>query len=93
MIEPGDKLFQSWIGIDVTGRPNDNQLQAGSVIFRIELDGNEAFRSPDLNWRDPPRRVQLKLEGAKELSLVVEMGQAFHILDRADWGDARILRD
>lgn len=91
-IEPGDEKFQTWIGIDATGHPANNDPNVGSVIFRVLVDGQERHNSGDINWESLPRRVEVDLAGGKELELVVEVGKGLYILDRADWGDARILR-
>ncbi len=91
-IEPGDLLFRSMIGIDVVGRPVDDNPHVGSVLFVVLLDGEEAWRSKDVSWSDPPRPIEIPLEGHRELTLVVEMGLGHHVLDRANWADARILR-
>ncbi|MEM7168250.1 MAG: NPCBM/NEW2 domain-containing protein [Planctomycetota bacterium] len=92
-IEDGDKTFQTWIGIDATGHPANGNPKFGSAVFRILVDGQERHNSGNLNWQALPRRVEVDLQGGKELELVVEMGEGLYILDRADWGDARILRD
>lgn len=92
-IEPSDRLFQTWIGVDQSARPITDEREFGSVVFRVLVDGTERMNSGDVNWESPPRRHEVSLEGGKELELVVEMGQGFHILDRADWGDARILKE
>lgn len=92
-IEPGDVQFQAWIGVDATGRPLDEQSDAGQVVFRVLVDGQELFHSGNVSWRDPPKRVQVPVTGAKRIALIVEMGDGLHILDRADWADARMLRE
>ena len=92
-IEPGDRIFQSWIGLDSSARPRNNDPDLGSVVFRVLVDGAERFHSRDVNWSARPRWIEVPLEGGKELELVVEMGKSLHILDRANWGDARILRE
>lgn len=92
-ILPGDLRFRAEVGIDVVGRPVEDNPQAGSVRFVILVDGEEAWRSPDVDWATPPLPVEVPLAGRSELTLLVEMGLGLHVLDRADWGDARILRE
>ncbi|MGE3165068.1 MAG: NPCBM/NEW2 domain-containing protein [Planctomycetota bacterium] len=91
-IEPGDERFQAWIGIDATGRPANGDPEFGSVVFVVKVDGVEKFRSGDVNWERSAQQIEVSLAGGKELELIVECGQKFYILDRADWGDARILK-
>ncbi len=91
-ILPQDRTFQTWIGIDVIGKPKDEDMPAGHVVFKVLVDGVPRLEKA-MSWRDAAHRVQIDINGAKELSLIVEMGESLHILDRADWGDARILRD
>ncbi len=90
-LQPGDRTFQSWIGIDATGHPPTPNPKYGSVIFRVVVDGKEHARE-SINWEQPARRIQVPVEGAKRLELIVEQGPGFHICDCADWGDARIIR-
>ena len=91
-IEPGDEVFRAKVGIDVAGRPVDDNPRVGSVRFVVLLDGEEAYRSGDVGWADTSVPVQVPLTGHTRLTLLVEMGIGHHVLDRADWGDARILR-
>ncbi|MFN0060266.1 MAG: NPCBM/NEW2 domain-containing protein [Planctomycetota bacterium] len=83
--------FQTWIGIDDSGRPTDNNPDLGHVVFRILLDDKEV-KSFSMNWQDQAVRVDIPLDGAKALTLVVEEGRGLHILDRANWADARFIR-
>jgi len=92
-IQPGDLVFRAEVGIDVIGRPIEDHPEAGSVRFVVLVDGEEAWRSADVDWSSPPVPVEVPLAGRSELTLLVEMGLGLHVLDRADWGDARILRE
>lgn len=91
-LDEDDLVFRAEVGIDVIGRPVDDNEQVGSVRFVVLVDGEEAWRSGDHGWQDPPRPVEVPLQGNNTLTLIVEMGLGHHVLDRADWGDARILR-
>ena len=91
-ITEGDQVFRARVGIDVAGRPVDDNPRVGSVRFVVLLDGEEAFRSGDVGWADAPVPVEVPLNGHSQLTLVVEMGIGHHVLDRANWGDARLLR-
>ncbi len=92
-LQPQDRLFQAWIGIDTTGRPSNNRPDFGSVVFKVVVDGEKKFDSGDMNWQKPARRIEIPVKGASRLELIVEEGQGAHILDRANWADARLIRD
>lgn len=58
----------------------------GSVIFRIRVDGEEAWQSRILRGGEAPILIpEQSLEGVRELVLEVDMASDFHIADRADW--------
>jgi hypothetical protein len=58
----------------------------GSVVFRVLVDGEEAWKSPVLRGGDAPLEVPpLALAGARELALVVEEADEMFVADRADW--------
>jgi hypothetical protein len=81
------RRFDATIGID------DETQRAGSVIFRVLVDGQERWASPVVRGADPPRELDpIDLIGAKQLTLVVEFADRGDVQDHADWGDARIIR-
>lgn len=92
-VEPGDRTFQAWIGLDRTARPEQEITDYGAVVFRVLVDGKDAFAPRGMNWQMPAQKIEVSLEGVKELTLLVEPGAGEHVLDRANWGDARILRE
>ena len=92
-VEKGDNTFISDIGIDASGRPTDHDSRIGIVVFKVLLDDEVAFQSDPIGWETPPRNVVIPLKGASRLTLVVDIGPGHHVLDRADWGGARIVRD
>jgi hypothetical protein len=57
----------------------------GSCLFRVLLDGREAFASPVLRAGDPAAPFHVELGAAKELALVVESTDDGFAGDRADW--------
>lgn len=91
-IESGDLVFQSEIGIDAIGRLADDNPEIGSALFRVLVDGKERY-SGEMSWSMLPRHIEVEIATGRELELVVEMGKGHHILDRADWADARIIRE
>jgi hypothetical protein len=84
---PGDHEFLATVGID------DAAGGKGSVRFAIELDGRRHWESPELTGQSPPVAIPpVKLDGAKQFTLVVEFGANADILDYADWCDALVIR-
>lgn len=85
-IQPGDRRFQALIGVDERAGP------LGSVVFRVFVDRQERFKSPAMTDRNPPRALDIDLEGGKILILVTEFGDRGNVRDLADWAEARIIR-
>jgi NPCBM/NEW2 domain len=83
-----DREFRAVIGID------DCANGGGSARFAIELDGKPAWSSEELTGRSPALVVPpLKLNGAKNLTLLVDFGQNADVADYADWCDAVLIVD
>ena len=58
----------------------------GSVIFRIQVDGELAWESKIVRGGLPPRSFpDIDLTGANELTLECDMATELAIADRADW--------
>ncbi len=85
-IEPGDRRFQSLIGVDERAGP------LGSVVFRVFVDRQERYKSPPMTDRDPPKALDIDLADGKILILVTEFGERGNVRDLADWAEARIIR-
>jgi NPCBM/NEW2 domain len=85
-IEPGDRRFQAFVGVDERAGP------LGSVVFRVLVDGQEKFRSPPMTDRDAPRDVDVDLTGGKNLILYTDFGERGNVRDLADWVEARLIR-
>ncbi|MBN2023666.1 MAG: NPCBM/NEW2 domain-containing protein [Pirellulales bacterium] len=66
---------------------------AGSVVFRVFVDNHEVFASGVMRQSDPPRPVDVSVEGANELRLVCEEAGDGIACDCANWADARLTRD
>lgn len=79
-------VFAATIGIDAgaAGR--------GDCVFRVEADGKERFKRR-VRGEDPPHVVRLAIPGARRLALEVTWGEDLDLADRADWCDARVLKD
>ncbi len=85
-IEPGDRRFQATIGVDERAGP------LGSVVFRVFVDRRERFQSPAMTDHDPPKTLDIDLDGGKILILATEFGERGNVCDLADWAEARIIR-
>jgi hypothetical protein len=65
----------------------------GSVVFRILVDGTKAWESAVVRGGDPPVAIPpLKMAGAHELALVVDVADNACVADRADWLDMLLVR-
>jgi len=85
-LEGGWRRFEATVGID------DSAHGGGSAVFIVKLDGREAWRSGELTGRSGAQPVRIELGEAKELTLAVDYGRNAHVLDRADWAEARLVR-
>lgn len=87
-IQPGDREFRAIVGLD------DEAAPRGSVRFRVALDGQDVWTSPELTSQSPPLSLPpVPLNGARELTLIVDFGEQADVSDYANWCDAVILRD
>jgi hypothetical protein len=80
-------LFQSDIGIDDRQRGGP-----GSVIFRVEIDGKQAYASYVLRGGAPRETVRVDLTGVHTLTLIVDDAGDGNHDDHADWAGARLIR-
>ena len=85
-LEPGLKRFQALVGVDDRAGP------LGSVVFRVVVNGKEAFATPPMSVRETPRPIDLDIRGAKTLVLITDFGDRGEVRDHADWADARLIR-
>jgi len=81
----GYSTFAAEIGCDC-------EVQAGTVIFVIEGDGKELYRSQVLRCGDAPVEVRVPISGVKRLVLIAEDAGDGISADHADWANARLLR-
>ncbi|MBM4031772.1 MAG: hypothetical protein FJ291_08315 [Planctomycetes bacterium] len=79
-------LFAATIGIDASAGGK------GDCVFVVLADGKELFRKP-MRGADPPADVRVKITGAQRLTLLVDWGEDLDLADRADWCDARVIRE
>ncbi len=78
------KRFISDVGVD------DQGGKAGSVVFKVALDGKEAFDSGLMRFGEPAKHIALDVAGVSELRLVVTDGGNGVQHDHADWANAAV---
>lgn len=74
--------FISIVGLD------DEREGKGSIVFEIWLDGKKALSTPVMHGGDEPRFMDVKLDGVKTMTLVVEDGGDGITNDHGDWAEA-----
>lgn len=77
------KQFKSIIGVNRTA---DNR---GSVNFKVFVDGKLVYSSEVMKRNTASESIELDVEGAKEIKLVVEDGGNGNASDHANWADAK----
>lgn len=83
------RAFSAVVGLDETARTGRGKA---AVRFRVEVDGVERWRTPEMREDSPPITIVVDgLENARVLSLFCDPlgGQDY---DHADWGQARLYR-
>ena len=78
--------FEAEVAID------DLSQGAGSVVFRVLVDGQSRSVVGPVRGTDSPRPVRVDVRGAERIDLVVEFGERADELDYADWLNARLIR-
>ena len=77
--------FTATVGID------DETQGKGTVRFQIYGDGKRLFDSGVMKGGQPPKQVDLPLEGVKQLILLATNGGDDVNFDHADWAEAQFL--
>jgi alpha-galactosidase len=80
--------FTAMVGID----NNPDTAGRGSVTFAVKVDGKQVAQTGILKGRDAPQAIDIPLDGAKQLELIVGDGGDGYDYDQADWGGS-ILTD
>ncbi len=78
--------FAATIGIDASAGGR------GDCVFKVHADGKELL-AKRMRGADAPHAVRLPVRGAGRLALTVEWGEDMDLADRADWCDARLLKE
>ena len=75
--------FAAWVGVDAEMK----SYTQPSVVFKVFADGRELFSSGVMRIGAPAIRVNVPINGAAELRLVVEDAGDGNECDHADWAD------
>ncbi len=88
-IPAGATAFKAFAGIDVNP---DTQGAHGTVVFRVDVDGKEVFRSGVARGGDAPLPMEFPLPTtAKQLTLKADSTPDGPGHDQADWAEAQFL--
>ncbi len=80
--------FEAEIGVD-----NDRNTfgREGTVVFVVEADGQERYRSAVRRGSDPALPIRVELEGQRTVTLRVLDGDDGPSCDHGDWADAAVV--
>jgi hypothetical protein len=84
-LRPGDARFVADVGVD------DACGSAGTVVFRVLVDGVVRFQSARLTNQSATVPVSVDVAGGRQLTLQVTDGGDGAACDHADWADARLV--
>jgi hypothetical protein len=90
-IGAGYKTFRATVGVDDSIR----NLGKGSVVFRVLVNGEPAKELPEglrKETGEAPTEIAVDVAGKKKLTLVADYGSFLHVLGRADWADAYLVK-
>ncbi len=79
------KTFAATIGCD-------QKALAGTVVFVVEGDGKELYRSPILRADSEPVEIHVPIGQVKQLALILENGGDRINADLGNWANARFLK-
>lgn len=77
-------VFRAIAGVD------DEVGDAGSVVFEVWVDGVKKYSSPLMKGSMPPLAIEVPVENARQLRLVVTPGSDGNKGDSASWAYARL---
>ena len=86
LLDGSYRRFQCELALD------DTAEGGGDVRFRVFVDGQVKYTSPNLVGGSPPLPISVDLVGAKRLDLVTDFAERADELDRADWLNARLVK-
>lgn len=84
-------LDKKYRRLDAQLAVDDAAEGGGSVRFRVFVDGKEVFTSQPQRGGQAPTPLELSVEGASRIDLVIDYAERGAVLDRADWLDVRVV--
>lgn len=70
----------------------DSRLQGrGNLVLVVEGDNRELFRET-ISGKDPPRTLDLNIEGIRRLRILVDFGESLDVADHLNLCNARIIK-
>ncbi|MDX9973849.1 MAG: NPCBM/NEW2 domain-containing protein, partial [FCB group bacterium] len=79
--------LEAEVGVQVQGNP------AGTVEFKVLVDGKEVFSSGVMKDGDPAKPVSISLQGAQELQLITTDAGDGITCDAANWANFNLVPD
>ena len=91
------KEFRAVVGLDDETRWRGGDVpNLGAVVFRVEVDGKPAKSLPEGLVRrkgEDPQEIKVDVTGASTITLIADFDPiSLHILGRADWADAHLIK-
>lgn len=86
-LDDGSRRFDALLAID------DATLGKGSVVFRVFVDTEQRYVSPEVRGGEQPLPISVDVTGGRLLSLIVDYGEQGDQLDHANWLNARLIGD
>ena len=89
------RQFRALVGLDDSTR-NMGEPGFGAVVFKVLLDGKPAREYPTgfvARKGEPPKELEVDVSSAQRITLVADFDPtSLHVLGRADWADAHLIR-
>lgn len=86
-VPPGAERFEATVGIDAS------QVDCGSAVVSILVDGRQMLRSQTLRSESTPLDVRISVAGAKRITLKADPTSDGNRCDHVDWASARFSRE
>ena len=64
----------------------------GWNLYAFAPDGEKRWEKKEVTGQDRETFLRVDLKGAKKMRLLVDFGKKLHILDRAVWADAFLIK-
>ena len=71
---------------------DDEARGEGNVDMAVFVDGEKRWEKKEVTGQDRETFLRVDLKGAKKMRLLVDFGKKLHILDRAVWADAFLIK-